>query len=92
MPPHKGSFWSLCTNPKVVVLGRGRNKVQVPQVKIRSVDGLYEKDGEACSAFQRKEVIEWDTETHTVKVIGYWNNYKKAHKWVDDFNRKQEDE
>jgi hypothetical protein len=56
-------------------------------MKTRKVGVPYEIDGEVKSSFQRNEIVEFDSETETAKVVGTYTDYNIADKACDEFNR-----
>lgn len=59
-------------------------------MKIRSADAKYEKGDDVLSAYQRGEVIELDTDTNRVHVVGHWTDYHIANAAVSLFNKLEE--
>jgi hypothetical protein len=55
-------------------------------MKTRKMDIEYELDGELLSAWQRNEVIEFDSETETARVVSKWTNYEVAREACERYN------
>lgn len=58
-------------------------------MKLRSVEAAYENNGIIYSAWQRQEIVELDTGTKRVEVIGKWTDYEVARAEVKAFNKEQ---
>lgn len=55
-------------------------------MKTRKIDVQYEVGDETFSAYQRKEIVEFNSEDQSAKVVGKWSDYTIAHEATDRFN------
>lgn len=55
-------------------------------MKQRKIDVQYEKDDSIHSAFQNREIIEFDLDTQQAKVVGHWTDWEIADEATKKFN------